>query len=115
MFHDKVELTLPHLQPDAGCIKNSAYVMHNGRVNTNNKTTSYMLVRRNLASHLQGASLCRAELIPTEEQIWAATMQDARTFLSTTMEGEGFHATAEEVHATRTKEEEMVQELLNGW
>jgi hypothetical protein len=42
-------------------------------------------------------------------------MQDARTFLSTTMEGEGFCATAEEVHATRTKEEEMVQELLNGW
>ncbi len=44
-----------------------------------------------------------------------ATMQDARTFSSTTAEGEGFHATAAEVHATRTKEEEMVQELLNGW
>jgi hypothetical protein len=41
-------------------------------------------------------------------------MQDARTFLSTTAEGEGFCATAE-VHATRTKEEEMVQELLDGW
>jgi hypothetical protein len=53
--------------------------------------------------------------IPTEAQIQAATMQDARTFLSTTAEGEGFCATAEEVHATRTKEEEMVQELLNGW
>jgi hypothetical protein len=42
-------------------------------------------------------------------------MHNARTFLSTTAEGEGFRATAEEVHATRTKEEEMVRELLNGW
>jgi hypothetical protein len=57
----------------------------------------------------------RAELIPTDEQIRAATMHNARTFLFTTAEGEGFCATAEEVHATRTKEEEMVQELLNGW
>jgi hypothetical protein len=29
--------------------------------------------------------------------------------------GGGFCATAEEVHATRTKEEEMLRELLNGW
>jgi hypothetical protein len=42
-------------------------------------------------------------------------MHDARTFSSTTAEGEGFCATAEEVHTTRTKEEEMVWELLNGW
>jgi hypothetical protein len=42
-------------------------------------------------------------------------MQDARTSLFTTAEGEGFCATAEEVHATRTKEEEMMWELLNGW
>jgi hypothetical protein len=74
-----------------------------------------MLVRRNLASHLHGALLCRAELIPTEVQIQAATMQDARTFLSTNAEREGFCATAEEVHTMRTKEEEMVQELLNDW
>jgi hypothetical protein len=47
-------------------------------------------------------------------QIRAAT-KDARIFLSTTAEGEGFCATAEEVHATRTKEEEMVQELFNDW
>jgi hypothetical protein len=72
-------------------------------------------VRRNLASHLHGALLCRAELLPTEVQIQAATMQDARTFSSTSVEGEGFCATAEEIHATRMKEEEMVQELLNGW
>jgi hypothetical protein len=50
-----------------------------------------MLVRRNLESHLHGALLCWAELILTEVQ---ATMQDARTFLSTTAEGEGFCATA---------------------
>ncbi len=59
--------------------------------------------------------MSRAKLIPTDGQIRAATMHDARTFLSTTAVGEGFHATAEEVHATRTKEEEMVWELLNGW
>ncbi len=59
--------------------------------------------------------MCRAELIPMDKQIWAATMHNSRTFLSTTAEGEGFCATAEEVHATRTKEEEMVWELLNGW
>ncbi len=35
--------------------------------------------------------------------------------MSTTVEGDRFCATAEEVHATRTKEEEMVRELLNGW
>jgi hypothetical protein len=57
----------------------------------------------------------RAELIPTEEQIGDATMHNARTFLSTTAEGEGFRATAEEVHATRTKEEDMMRELLSGW
>jgi hypothetical protein len=38
-------------------------------------------------------------------------MQDARTFLSTIAEGEGFHTTAEELHATRINKEEMVQEL----
>jgi hypothetical protein len=59
--------------------------------------------------------MCWAELIPTDKQILTATMHDARTFLSTTAEGEEFCATAEEVHATRTKEEEMVRELLNGW
>jgi hypothetical protein len=31
------------------------------------------------------------------------------------MEGERFCATAEEDHATRTKEERMVQDLLNRW
>jgi hypothetical protein len=50
-----------------------------------------------------------------DEQIQAATMHNARTFSSTSAKGEGFCATAEEVHATRTKEEEMVRELLNEW
>jgi hypothetical protein len=67
-----------------------------------NTTTSSMLVRRNLASHLQEASMCWVELIPMDKQTRAETMHDTRTFLSTTAEGEGFHATAEEVHATRT-------------
>jgi hypothetical protein len=34
---------------------------------------------------------------------------------STTVEGEGFCAAAVEICATRTKEEEMVQELLKDW
>jgi hypothetical protein len=34
MFHDKGKLTSPHLPPDAGHIKNSANVMHNGRAIT---------------------------------------------------------------------------------
>jgi hypothetical protein len=59
--------------------------------------------------------MCRTELILADEQIRTATMHNARTFLSTSAEGEGFCATAEEVHATRTKEVEMVRELLNGW
>jgi hypothetical protein len=80
-----------------------------------NRTTPSTLVGRNLASHLQGASMCRTKLITMEEQIQAATMNNARTFLSTTTEGGGLCATAEEVHATRTKEEESVRELLNGW
>jgi hypothetical protein len=58
--------------------------------------------------------MCWAELIVMDGQIQVATMHDARTFLSTTAEGRRLYATAEEVHATRTKDEEMVQELLNG-
>jgi hypothetical protein len=77
--------------------------------------TPSTLVRRNLASHTHGASLCQAELIPTAAQIQAASIQDAITLLSTTVEGEGFCATAEEVNATRTKKEEIVQELLKDW
>jgi hypothetical protein len=67
-----------------------------------------MLVRRNLASYIQGALLCWAELIPTGAQIQAATILDARMFTSTIAEGEQFCATVVEICATRTKEEEMV-------
>jgi hypothetical protein len=74
-----------------------------GGGNIQNATTPSNLVRRNLASHLQGASMCHAKLIPTEEQIWAATMQNAIIFLSSTAKREGFCATAEEVHATRKR------------
>jgi hypothetical protein len=74
-----------------------------------------MLIRRNLASYIQGASLCWAELILTEAQIWTATILNVRMSTSTTVEGEGFCATAVEICATRTKEEEMVQELLKDW
>jgi hypothetical protein len=112
---DRGEVTRSHLQTDAGLMKNSADVMHNGWVHTKNKTTPSILVRRNLASHIHGASLCQAELIPTDAQIQAATILDGRIFTSTTMEGEGFCVTAEEVYATRTNEEEMVQELLKDW
>jgi hypothetical protein len=80
-----------------------------------NKTTPSMLVRRNLASNIKGVMVCQAELIPTEAQIRAATPMDARASMSTTMEGEGFYTTVVEIYATRTKEEEMVQELLKDW
>jgi hypothetical protein len=71
-----------------------------------------MLVRRNLTSYIEGAMVCRAELIPTEVQIWAATTLDAKASMSTTTEGEGFCTMAVNFYATRTKEENMVQELL---
>ncbi len=72
-------------------------------------------MRRNLASYIQGATVCHTELIPTEAQIRAATTLDERVSMSTTVEGGGFCATAVEIYATRTKEEEMVQELLKDW
>jgi hypothetical protein len=78
-----------------------------------NKMTPSMLVRRNLASYIHGALLYRAELIPTDAQIRAATLQDMRTFSFITTEGEGFCATAEKVYAIRIKEEEMVQGCEN--
>jgi hypothetical protein len=77
--------------------------------------TPSTLVRKNLSSYIHGAFLCLAELIPTEAQIWAATILDARPSTSTTAEGEKFCATAVEIYATRTREEEMVQELLKDW
>ncbi len=48
-------------------------------------------------------------------QIRAATTLDAMMSTSTTEEGEGFCTKAVEIYATRTKEEEMVQELLKDW
>jgi hypothetical protein len=53
--------------------------------------------------------------MPTEVQIQAATILDVRTSMSTTAEGGGFHAKAVEICVTRTKEKEMVQELLKYW
>ncbi len=43
-----------------------------------NTTLSSTLVRRNLTSHLQGASMCRVELIPTDKQygLPPCTMQE---------------------------------------
>jgi hypothetical protein len=56
--------------------------------------------------------VCWAELIISEAQIRAATTLDARASTSTSGEWGGFCATAVEIYATRTKEEEMFQELL---
>jgi hypothetical protein len=74
-----------------------------------------MLMRRNLSTYIQGALLCRTDLIPTEAQIRAATLLDARMSTKISAEGGGFCAKAVEICATRTKEEEMVQELLKDW
>jgi hypothetical protein len=113
MLQDRGELTLSHLQPDAGLIKNSADVMHNERVNTKIKQLPPHLLRgtwhltymehRYARQNLYQLK-CRCGLLPCRMQ-GPFHLQ----------EGEGFCATAEEVHATRTKEEEMVQELLSGW
>jgi hypothetical protein len=54
-----------------------------------NKTTPSTLVRRNLASFILGAAVCRAEFIPTEAQIRAAMTLDARALMSTTAMGGG--------------------------
>ncbi len=56
--------------------------------------------------------MCQAELRPTEGQIRAATTLDVRASMLPTAEGEGFCTVAVEIHATGTKEEDMVQELL---
>ncbi len=103
MDQDRGEVNQSHLQTGIRLIKNSANVMHNGWVDTKMKQRPSMLVRRNLASKIHGSLLYRADLIPTELQIRAATILDARTSTSTTAEGEGLCATAEEVYATRTK------------
>jgi hypothetical protein len=50
--------------------------------------------------------------MPTEEQIRAATRKEVIAVESQAAEREGFQEVAEEVHASRTREEEMVQELI---
>jgi hypothetical protein len=74
-----------------------------------------MLARRDLAPYTQGATVCLADLIPTEAQIRVAKRMDARALMSTTAEVEQFCAMAVEIYATRTREEDMVQELLKDW
>jgi hypothetical protein len=46
-----------------------------------NTTTSSTVVRKNLASHLQGAYMCQVELIPMDKQIRAATIYTMQNLL----------------------------------
>ncbi len=85
MLHDKGELTVPHLQLDAGCIKNSASVMHNGRADTKIKQLpppmlggtwhpiykEHLCAGRNLYQHKSryGLPPCRMQE-PCSLQLW---------------------------------------------
>jgi hypothetical protein len=72
-------------------------------------------MRANIKSFCQVAENIHAKLIPTEEQIRAAMRKEVIAVESWAVEGDGFRATAEEIHASRTREEEMVQELILQW
>jgi len=71
--------------------------------------------RANIKSFRQGAGNFRATLRPTEEQIRAATRKGVTDVDSRVTENEGFRESAERVHAVRTTEEELVQELILQW
>jgi hypothetical protein len=66
-------------------------------------------------SFRQGAGNFRATLRPTEEQIRAATRRGVGDVDLWVTENEGFRESVERVHALRTTEEEMVQELILQW
>ncbi len=74
-----------------------------------------MKTRANITSFRQGASNFGATLRPTEEQIRAATRKGVGDVDSRVTENEGFRESAERVHALRTTEEEMVQQLILQW
>ena len=69
----------------------------------------------NIKSFHQGAGNFRATLSPTEEQIRAATRKGVAEVDSRVTDNEGFWESAERVHAVRTTEEELVQELILQW
>ncbi len=71
--------------------------------------------RVNITSFRQGASNFRATLRPTAEQIRAAARKGVGDVDSRMTETEGFRESAERVHALRTTEEEMVQDLILQW
>ncbi len=72
-------------------------------------------MRANIKSFRQGADNIRATLRPTEEQIRAATRKEVTALDLRAAKREGFRESAEAVHASRTREEEMVQELILQW
>jgi hypothetical protein len=72
-------------------------------------------MRANIKSFCQGAENICAKLMPTEKQIRAATRKEVTAVESWAAEGDGFWATAEEIHASRTREEKMVHELILQW
>jgi hypothetical protein len=72
-------------------------------------------MRANIKSFCQRAENIRAKLMPTEEQIRAAMRKEVTAVESQAAEGDGFRAMAEEIHASQTREEKMVQELILQW
>jgi len=71
--------------------------------------------RANIKSFHQGAGNFHATIRPTEEQSRAATRKGVGDVDSRVTENEGFRESAERVHAERTTEEEMIQELILQW
>ena len=103
--------------------------MHNGRQRTDveqhsrderragrwRNRTQTAKTSANIKSFHQGAGNFRATLRPMEEQIRAATRKGDGDSEWREMENEGFWESAERVHALRTTEEEMIQELILQW
>jgi len=77
--------------------------------------TQTAMKRANIKSFHQGAGNFHATIRPTEEQSRAATRKGVGDVDSRVTENEGFRESAERVHAERTTEEEMIQELILQW
>ena len=71
--------------------------------------------RANITAFRRGAGNFRATLRPTEDQIRSAVRKRVGDIDSRVTENEGFRESAEQIHALRTTEEEVVQDLILQW
>ncbi len=115
MDQDRGEVTWSHLQTNIGLIKNSAVVRQNRRVDTKIKQLPPCLLGGTwhptyMEHHYAKQNLYQLKRRYRQQQYWMQGCLHLQL-----RRGGGFSATAEEIYATRTKEEEMVQELLKDW